>query len=405
MLKPRKSVLKIFPILLSAFAVFCIARPALAADEAQIDEKFSPLKLADGVIGATSAVAWSPDGKRIAYLTQNALMLHDTETGKTTKSSFTEPAFVNWTDEEAIYVIHKKDGTKKVLIRVEPLRLKKKEVKLGVEPDAVFPVSGKNGGLLIVLSTRAKVLKIGTKLDYHLYIFDQGSGQMDEIFMLGRIVPVRSAAIDYTSGWLRPGPSPTDTVTIGMEHINPPALKPYLRVISIDHLTGKGEELARIPHRGFSTPGTWSPDGRRIAMANQSGRLLVLGTDGNFRTVNDEVQGRAPSWNPKGSQIYFGGRLIDSNGAVRETVLAGGDAPMSSAFWSPDGTKMAVKTGDGSLWLLGSGFSPQYVHPDTAPPPGLKEKIMTLKELFNEGLIDSGEYHERRNSLTRGGSK
>lgn len=392
---------RVTAVLVSALMLVLISRTSPAADAPPIAGKFSPQKISEGVVPTTAPAAWSPDGKEIAFLTPGSLKVYNTETGKTRKTSIKEPFFVNWTEGDTIYVIHKEDGNK-VLLAVKPASLKKKKVELETEPEAVFPITGTGGGggskhRLLVVTAGAKVLKIGTMLSYRLSAFDISTGRMKEIYKLGRIVPVLSAEIEYTSGWISPGPSPVDTLTIGVEHVNPPVVKPYLRVMAIDYLSGKAREIDRVPTRKFSAPASWSPDGKRLAMPGQSGRLIILEMNGRYRVVNVEITGVSPAWNPRGSQIYFGGHIVDSGGEVRESIIPEGGAE-SSAFWSPDGRRLALLAADGELWLL-KGFNPEFVHPDAAPAPGLKEKITALKELLEEGLIEADEYRQRRGRL------
>ena len=128
---------------------------------------------------------------------------------------------------------------------------------------------------------------------------------------------------------------------------------------------------------------TWSPDGTKIAFdapLSRRGRgLFIANADGSDQTELKTVMGNAqdPAWSPDGSRIAFtsdrDGIIDPLNRAVAQKLYTmnsdGTGAALvtergnrdSNPAWSPDGTKIAVKSGGKFLTLYsadGSFLSP-----------------------------------------------
>jgi Tol biopolymer transport system component len=144
--------------------------------------------------------------------------------------------------------------------------------------------------------------------------------------------------------------------------------------------------------------GSWSPDGRRLALTDSNGYFEMLDRGGISLPLDQGSRGLYPSWNPRGSQIFIGGYVMDSDGKNREELLP--NSEKSIAKWSPDGTRIVIISG-GDVWLF-KDFNPHFIPPDKPRDEALSKKILLLKELMNEGLLTESEYQERYDRLVSG---
>ena len=146
-----------------------------------------------------------------------------------------------------------------------------------------------------------------------------------------------------------------------MEQIKPPVFMPYSKISVVDFLTGKIQVITDNGRIKRNIAGSWSPDGRRLALTDADGYFEMLDSGAGISvSVDRGSPGTYPSWNPKGSQIFIGGYVMDSDGKNKEELLP--NSAKSLAKWSPDGTKIAILS-NGDLWLL-KDFKPHFVPPD-----------------------------------------
>ena len=154
----------------------------------------------------------------------------------------------------------------------------------------------------------------------------------------------------------------------------------------------------------------WSPDGRRIAFtSNRDGNedIYVVDVDGGGLVNLTRSRGtdRRPVWSPDGRQIAFRGDR-DGNGEVyvmnadgsAQRRLTRNPAPDNGAVWSPDGRRILFQRALGDIWVMnrdGSGqrnltpdVRPARIARDTSPawsPDG--RLIAFLSERDNTGRI------------------
>ncbi len=148
-------------------------------------------------------------------------------------------------------------------------------------------------------------------------------------------------------------------------------------VIAVDN--GRGISVVRADGTGFAqirstgAHPSWSPDGRRIAFADDSGgssprhpdgtsAIYVMNADGSnvqkLSNIEDTLAEfvEAPDWSPDGTRIAFFGSakifVIGADGTGVHVVAPLGTEPK----WSPDGKKIA--------WLIGGVVSaaPGTIH-------------------------------------------
>jgi Tol biopolymer transport system component len=131
----------------------------------------------------------------------------------------------------------------------------------------------------------------------------------------------------------------------------------------------RGERLSRLPG---ATPGdpsrddspSWSPDGRRIAVADaEQGGVTAVDLASGKRT-DVAVDGVAPAWSPGGATIAFvdldDGSVWDSapNGAGRHRLLPAAVHGVRWLAWSPDGKLLAFTTDNGIYVAKHDGVDP-----------------------------------------------
>lgn len=375
-------------LILAAAAVLLFS--ALSAFASGTETGRNPQKISSEVRESPGSLSWSPDGKKLAFIGKS-LYIWDLEKRRAERVALKDPFYVCFLSAEEFLALHREGGAN-VLVRVDASSLKLERIAAGMEPDAVFPIDGNN---ILMLSVRAKPLKIGTDVYYGLFKYALKKKELIKLHASNRILPFR-AGEGFLKNSNRAAINPSDTSISFFEYVRPPALAPYLKLVSVDYITGAVKEKARVDDGRFTVSGSWSPDGLRLALPGPDGRLRVLSDDGAPSPTYGDIRGSHPSWNPSGSQIFFGGYVVSSDGKVVEGL---GAYPESVGAWSPDGTMLAYSQG-GKLWLMG-GFSPRFVPPDGPKNSELIEKAITLKELLMDGLLSGGEYQERLDRLQK----
>ncbi len=369
--------------------------PAItSAEEAKSLRKYSPLKIAEGVPLQPGALSWSQDSKRFAFIGR-MLTVYDTETGSRKDLAIKDPLSVSWSAGNEILFICR-EGGRKLLCAVDAEDLRVEKLKTDMETDAVFPAS--DGKRLFLVQSRIKHLSIGTDVHFTLYVFDRKEGTSKEVYTFGRTLPRKNPGGDYLNGWLHAGLNPFDGSLFIMEHIKPPIGLHYSKISAVDFVTNRVPVVTDNGRVKSTIAGSWSPDGRRLALTDAEGYLEMLDAGGISRPIDQESPGLYPSWNPRGSQIFVGGYVMNSDGKSKEELLP--DSARSIARWSPDGTKIAVIS-DGSLWLL-RGFNPYFIPPDKPADEALSKKVLILKDLMNEGLLTENDFQERYDGLMSG---
>lgn len=159
-----------------------------------------------------------------------------------------------------------------------------------------------------------------------------------------------------------------------------PALSPDgTRVLAVDSRLDAMFVLdvrsgARIRLADVGSPGSWSPDGRRVAYADANGVELVRADASERRTIPLVFPpANRPSWSPDGRRLVVeeGGFSDDNEHVVKVVDVATGGATAigsgSQPAWSPDGAHIAYVRGNGIVVARPDGTD---VRPLTAPPDG-----------------------------------
>lgn len=300
-----------------------------------------------GVSARPGAVAWSPDGGRLAVIRNGGLVLCNVATGDLSAIDDVNPVFVDWSPGNDLLLVDNHGG-KRALLTMSADPSRRAVIKTIEKPDAAKWIGA--SGSYAVLSAVADESRIGTFVTYKLeHAEDAGKGRM--MIAYRAYSPERKVPPDYLNGWLHHPVRPIHETWLTPRFRKPPALPPVTLFATVDPVTGEEAELFELSGRRFSVPASWSPDGSRLALIDDSGRLIVhtIGSSANPEPVSGEARGLYPSWNPTGNLIYLGGLLVDPDGNTVRRLIS--NAPESIGIWSPDGSSIAV-VAKNSLYLV-----------------------------------------------------
>ncbi len=353
-------------------------------------------RIFNGVSLKPMAAAWAPDSSRIALINNNQLVIHNPETGESKVFSEITPLSIDWSPMNDLLVVHENSEGKQ-LVRVNADEGIIVPVTLKEEPYAAKWFGPADN--IIVYSAKIKRLSIGTFVTYLLSRVDSGT---DEVFLSWEAYfPTRSKTADFTSAWAYPDIRPVHETVLTPQFHDPPALEPFTEFRTSDPDTGMVNDIFKISDERYAVFASWSPDGSRLAVTDKKGLLIIVDGDNKagIWPVNSEKRGIAPAWNPRGSQIYSGGWLMQSDGTLIKRLIP--DA-FSIGVWSPDGKRLAVISEKG-LYLF-ENFSPSFIFPDRpvdAVLMQIRDRIRILKDLFKEDLISEKEFRDRKAALLK----
>ncbi len=346
----------------------------------------------NGVPLTPGAAAWSKDSARLAVIKNRSLIVVDIESGTAEEIKGVVPIFLDWSPGDGLLAVSKK-GDGNILIRIDILTGRQETITVKHPPASVrwfIPPDE-----MLVLSFDRSNREIGTFVTYRL---SKITGGNEKEFFKGEVYyNTLRRDIDITSGWNHPGIRPVEETALTPKFHKPPLLAPYTYFRTVDPVTSLETDILKFESRRFSVPSSWSPDGSRLAVSNDDGLLTIINVNNqeDRKTVNHDIQGIAPAWNPMGSQIYLGGWLINSDGHALTQLLP--DAFNSIGIWSPDGKSLAIITDENVLYLkkiISSSISAD--RPMDSSVLKVREKLRILKELYRDGLISLDEFYEKK---------
>ncbi len=367
----------------------CAPRHAPSLTETAL--RYNPVRIASNVLAKPGSMAWSPEGTRLAFIGKT-LTIYDADSGEKKSLSIGRPYYVVWASDNTLYALSRDQNGKSVLSSVDMKNFRITTKAFDLDTQAVYPTF--DGKKLIFLSANVKSLSYGTTIDYIALLHDRTTGQSKIVYTFSKTYGIKNPDIAFWTAWTHAGPSPLDDALVVMEHVKPPVFPFYTIVNAMDLATSEVSELSNPESRKAFISASWSPDGKRVVVTG-GGQLEVRDRMGKSVVIDRSLPARYPSWNPRGSRIYAGGCLIDSDGKNKEMLLT--NAGGSVAQWSADGTRLAVATGEDLL--LFQNLRTSYVLPDKPLDKDTSGKLSLLKELLAEGVISPQEYHERRAAI------
>jgi len=391
--RSRASGLGAFLGVMAIAAVFtsALAAPAMGG----------PVVVAEGIKPAHGAVAWSPDSTRLAY-TGERLTLYNAADGVKSHVPVAHPFYITWLRNGSIAALFTEGGnTMLALVAPDGSGLSRAVMPQGTVSVHEQPFST---GLLIV-QTQRTVNPGGIETHHRLYVL-LPDGSIRERFSTSHINDRKTlglpGSLAASQGWIPSGPGPLGGRMLLLEYMSPLDRNPYMKLSVVDPASGGKEDLLRASSETLPKQGSWSPGGRAIALANSDGKLRTLSMDGTLSAVDESLKGRSPAWSPAGSQIFFGGSVVDADGTDKKILLPNEpNEPSALGFWRPDGTGIAVLRQDGTLLLLEGVTTPVALPADAPPPAGLHAKLRLLAGLLKEGLITTEDYSQRAERIRK----
>jgi Tol biopolymer transport system component/DNA-binding SARP family transcriptional activator len=381
--------------------------PALGGDPKLLVASTGPVVNGEGAWSeeGPSYLAWSPDGRRIAYAVGRDIDVRGADGGPVTRlASLDQPHSLAWSP----------DGGRLAFVAGNAAFVYAPDAIGNIAPSAIWIVSAAGGAPLRItdaaaLNTSPVWLPDGRGL---FFISDRDGSRDIYRLALGRAgrpsgEPVRLTTglglhglalspdgrvlvyadfSDYANIWslALPASGPVSSslatpLTTGHQSIEGLGLSPDGRWLAFDSDRGGHQAIYRVPVTGgepqqISSDSdddfmpSWSPDGRELAyygFRQGRRRLFVLPVDGGAvgAVTRDSGNQRYPGWSPDGRRLVFhsdrSGRfelyVVERDtaghwGDPRQLTTDGGQ----DARWSPDGGSILYLR-NSRLWVIGPG--------------------------------------------------
>jgi Tol biopolymer transport system component len=381
--------------------------PALGGDPKLLVASTGPVVNGEGAWSeeGPSYLAWSPDGRRIAYALGRDIDVRGADGGPVTRlATLDQPHSLAWSP----------DGSRLAFVAGNAAFVYAPDAIGNTAPSAIWIVPAGDGAPIRItdaasLNTSPVWLPDGRGL---LFISDRDGSRDIYRIELGRggrpagqpervttglglhglalssdgRVLVYADFSDYANIWSLALPtnglvssSLATPLTTGHQSIEGLGLSPDGRWLAFDSDRGGHQAIYRVPVTGGEPQQvssdsdddfmpSWSPNGRELAyygFRQGRRRLFVMPVDGGSAgaVTRDSGNQRYPGWSPDGRHLVFhsdrSGRfelyVVERDtagrwGSTRQLTTAGGQ----DARWSPDGGSILYLR-NSRLWLIGSG--------------------------------------------------
>jgi dipeptidyl aminopeptidase/acylaminoacyl peptidase len=108
-----------------------------------------------------------------------------------------------------------------------------------------------------------------------------------------------------------------------------------------------GRDRRRLTHNTwYDGDPSWSPDGKFIAFATETGMRIMRRDGSDVRYLTDADSLSVPDWSPRGDRLLISGfgtrwRVVSTDGDTLNVLAAGPPGPKWEPVWSPDGRQIA----------------------------------------------------------------
>ncbi len=341
----RKRTMFIAAVAFALFVVIsCSTRhvPSLTA----LSIKYRPIKIATHIQEQPGSFAWSNDGRTLAFVKKGMINLYNVGSPGVRSIRLNGAHSISWSPENTLFVLAKDSG-KDILCTIDRNSLEISETSVDAGAEAVYATDDNRH--LLVLSKRIRQFSFGTEIALCLTSYKKDASTPKILYESTETYTIDKPDLRAMLAWTHAGLRPVDNSLLVIEHIEPPEVAPYSRVIMIDTVSGETTKISgRLPNTIFVSA-RWSPDGNMVALTRGDGNLEIRTVRTNQRVLYQSTPGFYPTWNPQGNIIYTGGNLVPLDGKEPEALLLN-DA-WSIALWSPDGTMLAASA-EGDLWLF-----------------------------------------------------
>jgi Tol biopolymer transport system component/DNA-binding SARP family transcriptional activator len=363
-------------------------------------------------------LAWSPDGRKIAYAVGRTIEVRPISGGATTRiATAEEPHSINWSPDgsrlafvlgnaafvyalyaigniapSALWIVSAAGGRPERLTEATSLNTSPVWMPDGRSVLFVSDRDGSRDLYRVTVDRPGRPIATPDRLTTGLTL------HTIDLSRDGRVV-LYTDFTEYANIWSLPipsegqaSPAAAQPITTGHQRIEGLALSRDGRWLAFDSDRGGRQAIYRVPTSGGEPEPlsadsgddfmpSWSPDGREIAyygFRQGRRRLFVMPVEGDssIAVAPDSANQRFPDWAPDGRHLVFHsdrtGRfeLYTVNrggdgrwGAPRQLTTAGGE----EARWSPDGHAIVYVRSTG-LWLISpEGGAPRLLI-DTRDP-------------------------------------
>lgn len=336
-------------------------------------------------INPRAAVAWSPDGRRVA-LTRKGLRIVDSHDQSEQKIDQQSPLFISWhPNNNSLYAAFA-DGTNSQL----------RKYRIGEKGFTELTVNGRivwldpaPGTKIHFATIVVKNYSFGSNYQQILYSWEEGKAPVPSPLVNTTLKPLTQKRLQddiYKTAHISIAPL-KDEVLFARLH-DPPMIDPFFKLVLKNLATGKMRVLAEI--NLSSDGGLLVDDGEKVLFGDGFSQTKLISPYRKNRLQSWPLSGRSLAVSASGKYLFSDGVLFSGNEKIAKF-------PKQSTVWfSPLGDSLLLAA-DKRLYLI-SGLSDQ---PSAMIDQNQVPTLLNLRRWRSEGLIDDIEYQTSRQRLLR----